>query len=244
MQGDRVAICVTQFDPKQLERGLVCSVGALPTISGAIVKVHRIVYFKHAINTKAKFHITVGHDTVMGKATFFTAPLNHNCDQGAVNGKESGMFDFDCDYKYQENLTVGTSVDDGDTICDFFAVLELERPVTCAADSLVIGSRLDADVHTTSCRLAFHGKILQTLTDTKHMDDVLPNVKVYKIKQRHGVVERKIDDHRCVCKGLFKKETNQDSFTGLKVQLSSGENGVLDGSFGQSGKFKIYIPGS
>ena len=33
-QGDRVGICVTQFDSKLLERGLVCSPGHLPTIYG------------------------------------------------------------------------------------------------------------------------------------------------------------------------------------------------------------------
>lgn len=34
IQGDRVALCVTQFDPKLLERGLVCAPGILPIISG------------------------------------------------------------------------------------------------------------------------------------------------------------------------------------------------------------------
>ena len=33
-QGDRVGICVTQFDPKQVERCLVCSPGHLPTLYG------------------------------------------------------------------------------------------------------------------------------------------------------------------------------------------------------------------
>ncbi len=33
-QGDRVGICVTQFDPKQVERCLVCSPGCLPTLYG------------------------------------------------------------------------------------------------------------------------------------------------------------------------------------------------------------------
>ena len=33
-QGDRVGICVTQFDPKQVERCLVCSPGDLPTLTG------------------------------------------------------------------------------------------------------------------------------------------------------------------------------------------------------------------
>ena len=34
---------------------------------------------------------------------------------------------------------------------------------------------------------------------------------------------------------MFKKETNLNCFIGLKVALSTGEVGVLDGTFGQSG---------
>lgn len=37
MQGDRVGICVTQFDPKQVERCLVCSPGHLPTLYGQLI---------------------------------------------------------------------------------------------------------------------------------------------------------------------------------------------------------------
>lgn len=44
-------------------------------------------------------------------------------------------------------------------------------------------------------------------------------------------------------RNLFKKETNLQLFVGLKVTLSSGEAGVIEGSFGQSGKIKIRIPG-
>ena len=51
------------------------------------------------------------------------------------------------------------------------------------------------------------------------------------------------DDYNIIGRGLFKKETNIQTFVGLKVMLSSGENGVIEGGFGQSGKFKIRIPG-
>ena len=40
-QGDRLGVCVTQFDPKTLERGLVAAVGYLPTIAACIVHLHR-----------------------------------------------------------------------------------------------------------------------------------------------------------------------------------------------------------
>lgn len=51
------------------------------------------------------------------------------------------------------------------------------------------------------------------------------------------------DEYNVIGRGLFKKETNLQMFVGLKVELSTGEEGVIEGGFGQSGKFKIRIPG-
>ncbi|MGH0190352.1 UNVERIFIED_CONTAM: hypothetical protein FKN15_045777 [Acipenser sinensis] len=51
------------------------------------------------------------------------------------------------------------------------------------------------------------------------------------------------DDYTVIGRNLFKKETNIQQFVGLKVTLSTGERGVIEGGFGQSGKMKIRIPG-
>lgn len=51
------------------------------------------------------------------------------------------------------------------------------------------------------------------------------------------------DDYTVIGRNLFKKETNLQLFVGLKVTLSTGESGVIEGGFGQSGKFKIRIQG-
>lgn len=58
-----------------------------------------------------------------------------------------------------------------------------------------------------------------------------------------GVWGQVMDDHSVIGRSLFKKETNIQLFVGLKVHLSTGELGVIDSAFGQSGKFKIHIPG-
>lgn len=51
------------------------------------------------------------------------------------------------------------------------------------------------------------------------------------------------DDYTVIGRNLFKKETNLQLFVGLKVTLSTGEAGVIEGGFGQSGKFKIRVQG-
>ncbi|KAM5279842.1 selenocysteine-specific elongation factor isoform 5-T5 [Ctenodactylus gundi] len=52
-----------------------------------------------------------------------------------------------------------------------------------------------------------------------------------------------MDDYSVIGRSLFKKETNIQLFVGLRVHLSTGELGIIDSAFGQSGKFKVHIPG-
>ncbi|XP_074655372.1 selenocysteine-specific elongation factor-like [Tubulanus polymorphus] len=239
-QGDRAGICVTQFDPRLLERGLVCSPGSLPTIHAAIVSVRKIPYFKGSINTKSKFHITLGHETAMGRLYFFGSAdeeLSHET-----------KFNFDVEYKYQDGLIDVASKSSEDNELDQFkpkiqyVLIELERAVTCAYDCLVIGSRLDTDIHLNTCRLAFHGRLLVAITDADYRRSVLPTLRIYKNKSREGVVERIHDEYTVIGRSLFKKESNLNAFIGLKVSLSTGERGVIEAGFGQSGKFKVRIP--
>ncbi|KAL4670088.1 hypothetical protein H8959_008642 [Pygathrix nigripes] len=254
MQGDRLGICVTQFDPKLLERGLVCAPESLHTVHAALISVEKIPYFRGPLQTKAKFHITVGHETVMGRLMFFT-PAPDNFDQEPI----LDSFDFSQEYLFQEQYLskdlapAVTNNDEADKKAgqategrcprQQWALVEFEKPVTCPRLCLVIGSRLDADIHTNTCRLAFHGILLHGLEDRNYADSFLPRLKVYKLKHKHGLVERAMDDYSVIGRSLFKKETNIQLFVGLKVHLSTGELGVIDSAFGQSGKFKIHIPG-
>ena len=50
--------------------------------------------------------------------------------------------------------------------------------------------------------------------------------------------------YEVIGRNLLKKETNVDPFVNLKVTLSTGEVGIIEGSFGQSGKVKIRIMGN
>ncbi|XP_070277687.1 selenocysteine-specific elongation factor isoform X1 [Myotis yumanensis] len=254
MQGDRLGICVTQFDPKLLERGLVCAPESLHTVHAAIISVEKIPYFRGPLQTKAKFHITLGHETVMGRLMFFS-PAPDNFDHEPV----LNTFDFSREYLFQEqylckDLEQGSTGSDQATekavqaiegLCprQQWALVEFEKPVTCPQLCLVIGFRLNADIHSNMCRLAFHGILLHGLEDKNYTESLLPKLRVYKLKHKHGFVERVIDDYSVIGRSLFKKETNIQLFVGLKVHLSTGELGVIDSSFGQSGKFKINIPG-
>ena len=84
--------------------------------------------------------------------------------------------------------------------------------------------------------------MLNFMKEKDYQNTVLPNLKVFKNKSKSGVVERASNEYEVIVKDLFKKETNISLFTGLKVDLSSGEKGTIEGSFGQSGKVKVRVP--
>ncbi|XP_036085685.1 selenocysteine-specific elongation factor isoform X3 [Rousettus aegyptiacus] len=255
MQGDRLGICVTQFDPKLLERGLVCAPESLQTVYAALISVEKISYFRGPLQTKAKFHITVGHETVMGRLMFFSPDPDSFDHEPMLD-----TFDFSQEYLFQEQYLckdMEPAVTDSgqanekagqatESRCprQQWALVEFEKPVTCPRLCLVIGSRLDADIHANMCRLAFHGVLLHGFEDKNYAESLLPRLRVYKLKHKHGLVERVIDDYSVIGRSLFKKETNIQLFVGLKVHLSTGELGLIDSAFGQSGKFKIHIPGA
>lgn len=132
------------------------------------------------------------------------------------------------------------------------------QSVLCIHDSLVIGSKLDTDIHLNQCRIAFYGRVMHSFAnkDFKEAQIVpinslktqpnitnLTSLKVYRNKCKTGLVERKHDETTIIGKALFKKETNMDLFVGMKVTLSTGDCGYIEAGFGQSGKFKVRIPG-
>ncbi|XP_033822914.1 selenocysteine-specific elongation factor [Periophthalmus magnuspinnatus] len=241
MQGDRVGVCVTQFDPKLLERGVICTPGSLRMLYAAVITVHKIGYFKGALSTRAKFHITVGHETVMAKVSFFGLPPGSTSSNSPQKNSLESPFNFDREYFYQDEYLISPAEGSTGSDPEQWALLEFERPVTCPSLCLVIGSKLDTDIHANACRLAFQGQLLQGFEDKNYIETGLPKLRIYKTKQKEGQVERVTDDYTVIGRSLFKKETNLQLFVGLKVTLSTGETGVIEGGFGQSGKFKIRI---
>ena len=229
-QGDRLGVCVTQFDPKLLERGLVCSPGLVKVAFALLIKAEKISYYKLEIESKAKFHVSVGNETVMAKASFFGTTKDND---------SSKAFDYSLEYKHQDKLydMKDCSIDRN---LKQFAVLELEKCVPVVPGSLLIGSKLDMDVHTTMCRLAFKATTLEIFTD-KDYHSALSNVKVFKDKVKEGIVDRMQGNSEVIIRNLLKKDCNLQPFIGLKVQLSTGEIGSIDSHFGTTGKIRVCI---
>jgi len=221
--GDRAGVCVTQFDPSLLERGLVCSQGAVPSTWTVVASCERIKFFKGDVESKAKFHISLGHETVMAKITLFSSPESEFC--------------LSREFSYVESLQKDSNSG------SMFVLLELERCVAVVPGCVLIGSRLDTDINANLCRLAFHGTALwlSKNKDREKVSSELQFLKIAKPKSREGIIERMSNEQEVIVKDLFKKETNLELFTGLSVVLSTGEKGLIEGSFGQSGKVKVRV---
>ena len=249
-QGDRLGLCVTQLDAKALERGIACSAGHIVTVDKVLVAVRQIRFFRARCATRAKFHITVGHMTVMGKATFFGPPdleAKHGkympAESMSAEEREAQTarsieiaraplplaFDFSREWLFQEELHPAAA--------EQWAVLELETPVSCALPCAVIGSHLDADATANACRLAFHGMLVQSLTDEQ-----FHALRIFKHKLKEGQIERVQDASTLICKNLFTAGTDMNLFMGMTVQLGDdGLVGRIDGTFGKT-KFKCVFP--
>jgi len=231
VQGDRAGVCVTQFDPKSLERGLACTPGLVRSAYAILALVDRISYYKLAIESKTKFHVSVGNQTVMAKVTFF----------GTSSSSSKEKFDYEKEYKFQDELIDINKSDDDYKPSHQYAVIQFDKCLPVLPGSFLIGSKLDMDVHTNMCRLAFKATTVEIYDIKDYAETRLPDVKVYKSKSREGIVERMQNDSEVIIKNLFKKDTNLQLFVGFKVSLSTGEEGVIEGHFGTSGKVKVVV---
>jgi selenocysteine-specific elongation factor len=270
-KGDRCGICLTNFDSKQFERGIVCAPNYVKHSFAIITRLHRIKHFKSAIESGSKFHITIGHETLLGKIDIFGECENKTTTHS--NPQDEANFNFNNEYlhlnEYNASEEESSSSSQNDKIIlkpkilNYYALIDFTFDsndhaaastlggVLCSPKSLLIGSKLDTDIHLNTCRIAFHGLVLHSFTNKDFKETTTSNVagdghrlsdlKIYKEKSKEGVVERKHDEYTLIGRALFKKETNIDLFVGLKVKLSTGETGKIESSFGQSGKFKIRL---
>ena len=128
-----------------------------------------------------------------------------------------------------------------------WAVLLFDAPVLAPIGSLVVGARLDSDIHVNACRIAFYGRLSSALPVRARPDDhPLRSLRFFKWKLKVGVVDRVVTESEgrgggeieIIGRALFKKETDMNRFCGLFLFTRCGQRGVIEGAFGKSGKFK------
>uniref|UniRef100_A0A1A9X4Z9 Tr-type G domain-containing protein n=1 Tax=Glossina brevipalpis TaxID=37001 RepID=A0A1A9X4Z9_9MUSC len=228
IMGDRVGVCVTQFSAKQLERGVLCQPGYLQAVFAAVILFKHIKYYKFPVKSKSKFHVSVGHDTVMARITLFRCLTNQS------------QFNINQEYEYIDEIEP-PQTESNQNECSIFTLLEFERPVFAISNAILIASKLDLDVHSNCCRLAFWGHMQWYTSSANYATEQLTLWKVFKNKQKQGTVQRLVNAQQIIVQNLFKKDNNREPFIGKRVQLSTGEIGVIESTFGQTSKVKIMF---
>ncbi|CAI2364221.1 unnamed protein product [Moneuplotes crassus] len=262
LKGDRVGICVAKLDPKDLERGIVCAPGKSNHFTIALAKVARIRHFKSEIPSNTKYHITIGHQTVLGSSIFFYNVPGEESKLEEIKGEEEeekfGFYGYESEsskaeveyvyntiHKYSDKLPkkatkpgVPPKPDILPLQSHIYALMYFDVPIVCAPiNSIFIGSRLDAEIEKKECRLAFSGQILETYNDSN--EDYKNNFKITKEKRKEGIIDKVNDKRNIIGRNLFNKETPVTPFINMKIVIEeTGEIGRITGAFGKSGKFK------
>ena len=74
----------------------MCAPNYLPTAYGLVVALEKLKYFKQPIKNKMKYHISLGHETVMAKVHLFESSV-------------SAKFSFDFEYRHVNEITDETN---------------------------------------------------------------------------------------------------------------------------------------
>jgi selenocysteine-specific elongation factor len=238
-KGDRVGVCVAQFNAEAMERGVVCGVGGrtVQAVRTAIARVHKVRFHTLAVEPALKYHVTMGHSTVMGTMRFFAKRR----DAGGA-GSDSA-FDFSATYDCVDALpdastttfaspAEGARPEDHLSVqqaeVEYFAVLLLEQAVTSYVGATLIISRLDTDVNAHTCRIAAHGTLLTADVTSSMFPATFPAeaeawrmLRVEKPKRKVIAIDRILDEQSCISKSIIAESQNKDisRFVGAKVAL-------------------------
>lgn len=232
VQGDRIGICITQFDAALLERGIIAQPNYIQTVRAAIVQLNTIKYYKAEIASKSKFHISLGHETVMARIMLFRAVDSEQCE-----------FDWSKDYEFVAETN--RLHPDEPMSNRIFALLEFDYSVAVVPSALVIGSKLDTDTNTNQCRLAFWSRLNSTFVAHESRDydkTFLAALRVFKEKTKTGHIQRVVNDREVIVDHLFKKESNRQRFVGRRVEFEPlCRHGTIESTFGATTKVKVRL---
>ena len=83
------------------------------------------------------------------------------------------------------------------------ALLLLDRLIYVPLNTFYIGSKLEMGDKSKSCRLGFHGRILQKSKIEKNLAEI--GVNLQSVKYRSGSLERFVNNSTVIVKDLFSK---------------------------------------
>mmetsp|Transcript_19374 Transcript_19374/g.28679 ORF Transcript_19374/g.28679 Transcript_19374/m.28679 type:complete len:714 (+) Transcript_19374:61-2202(+) len=224
-QGDRAGICVSNLDSKLLERGIAASPGAVQLLKGAIAVVRKVQYFDGTLKCGSKFHVSVGHTTIMATVTFWGAHefekngvtengernvlpqqsqsknkakalLGHSSLGGDADMAGLPRIKFDFEQDFLQQNSLLEELDGKSSNLLHWAMLDFQTPVYCPLDSLIIGSRLDVEAPEASSSSSCRLAFSGRLVEKIDPAIDANRLKLYSPKARSGLIAKLGDPYR------------------------------------------------
>ncbi|KAI9193534.1 uncharacterized protein BJ171DRAFT_636014 [Polychytrium aggregatum] len=143
-------------------------------------------------------------------------------------------FDFQQEYQYEPLLPDHREAP-GQTTNLYSVLLEFDKPI--ALPQGIVSSSPQSLM--TIIRFT---DVCSMLWQTPNYKEQLAKMlRVYKLKEKVGTIDRVVDERMLIGAKMFKKETNLELFVGMKVVLGSSHEGTIESGFGQSGKFRKAV---
>lgn len=128
------------------------------------------------------------------------------------------------------------------------AILTLARPIQVHHSFLIVGWRQDARADTKDCRLMFSASIVEV--DEAKISAI--EGSLYRWKTKMAEVDRIVDDHRLIGRGLVVKGGSIQKFLGMQCTIHRSSEpdtaiaiakGRIESTFGAptSGKFNVFV---
>lgn len=184
---------------------------------------NKVRYWKHEIASKVKYHITIGHLTVMGRLFLFKVD-GPNFELGKV-------------YPYVEEIPATAK----EVEPDIYGIIFLDRPCHLREKSFFIGSRLELSIDCKECRMSFCGEALELRLHTTDTD--FTDLQLSKPKQKLGEVERVANDGSLIVKDMFNKSSNIQRYINHALILDNKPTlkAKILTTFGNIGKIKVGL---
>ena len=271
-QGDRVGMCVTNLDAETIERGIAVAPGSVPLLHSVICLVKKVRFFRGACKSNMKYHVSIGHTTIIATVTFFGAKeldmsASHEATSSSARciaqceGFPALKFDWDQLFETQDGLVGANNASDDDQTSTMkygeeqlqWACVRFQQPIYCPMGSLVIGSRLDTDTREDGngsklCRIAFFGPIIEAVETDESSKRNFESIRIYAQKQKQAQVLKLTDVrsgglcHELLACKLFREGGTLTPFIGMKLKTARGYIGTITAPYGSGDQFKVKFP--
>lgn len=208
-RGDRVGLCVPQFDASRMERGMVSAFLPKAELSGppctvaCIADVRRVRFHRLPCDSGTKFHVILGHTTVMGSLRFFSQEMSSTVFSIQTESISEASLSEVREFDDAQPAPLGAPAAEKQGERRYLALVLLEQPAFTYCGAKLIAMRLDAEQN--QCRIAVSGTVRYIYRHSssspsapKNHEEPWRQLPVYRYRYRSFSVDRVLSELSCI----------------------------------------------